>query len=285
MGDIRLFVDVDGLEWVPDGDTMRRRPTALVLHGGPGLDSAVTKPSFGFLREIAQVVYVDHRGNGRSDRSDPTTWTLAQWGDDVRSLCEALGIERPIVIGVSFGGMVAMSYATRHPEHPGALVLAVTEAREPPVDMVVDAFRRLGGEEVADIVRRDLIHSTEETSQLFVERALPLMSQSPDARTKVARVVGRAIRRQDVELHFNNGEGASFDFRGALGTIRCPTLVLGGAMDPVVPPEAFAEIRDALPDHLVEAHLIEGAGHLLALDATERFQQLIAGFTSKHALK
>jgi proline iminopeptidase len=65
------------------------------------------------------VIYLDHRGNGRSDAGPKELWTLAQWGDDVRSFCDALGIERPIVLGVSFGGMVAMAYATRHPGASG----------------------------------------------------------------------------------------------------------------------------------------------------------------------
>jgi proline iminopeptidase len=38
-----------------------------------------------------QIVYFDHRGNGRSSGVDPEHWTLAQWGDDVKGLCDALG--------------------------------------------------------------------------------------------------------------------------------------------------------------------------------------------------
>jgi pimeloyl-ACP methyl ester carboxylesterase len=48
---------------------------------------------------------------------------LAQWGDDVRAFCDVLGIERPIVLGASFGGKVAMAYATRHQTHPAKLIL------------------------------------------------------------------------------------------------------------------------------------------------------------------
>jgi pimeloyl-ACP methyl ester carboxylesterase len=77
----------------------------------------------GTLADIVQVVYLDHRGNGRSGGDDPATWNLAQWGDDVRAFCDVLGIDKPIVYGASFGGMVALSYATRHPEHPGKLIL------------------------------------------------------------------------------------------------------------------------------------------------------------------
>jgi proline iminopeptidase len=282
VGDVRLFVDVDGLEWMPHGDAMRRRPTAVLLHGGPGLDSAFTKASFEFLSDIAQVVYFDHRGNGRSEQGDKATWTLAQWGDDVYELCRTLGIERPVVIGGSFGGFVAMSYSVRHPAHPGALVLISTAAREPPRDMIVDAFRRLGGAEVAEVVRRDLTDSTPETSDLFLERALPFMSQAPDAPTRLAELTRRCIRRQEVELHFNNGEMKTFDFRPCLSAVACPTLLIGGGLDPIIPPPAFVELRDALPPHLVEAHMIEEAGHPIGLDAPEEFRRLVIEFVQRH---
>jgi len=53
-------------------------------------------------------------GNGRSEGNDSSTWNLAQWGDDVKGLCDALGVVKPIVCGLSFGGFVAQSYATRY---------------------------------------------------------------------------------------------------------------------------------------------------------------------------
>jgi hypothetical protein len=55
VGDVRLFVEVAGLEFVPDVDSMRQRPTVVVLHGGPGMDSAGPKARFGFLEGVAQV--------------------------------------------------------------------------------------------------------------------------------------------------------------------------------------------------------------------------------------
>ena len=44
---------------------------------------------------------------------------MEQWGDDVVTFCDVLGIEKPVVIGNSFGGMVAIAYATRHPDASG----------------------------------------------------------------------------------------------------------------------------------------------------------------------
>src|SRR5688572_13195254 len=105
----KLFFDVEGAKLVPEGAAMRERPTLILLHGGPGMDHTGYKPLFSQLADMCQVIYLDHRGNGRSDAATSDTWTLAQWGDDVRAFCEVLGIERPIVYGTSFGGAVAMS--------------------------------------------------------------------------------------------------------------------------------------------------------------------------------
>ncbi len=96
---VRLFFDVEGASLVPDGRTMREKPTLVLLHGGPGFDHSIYKPTFSALADIAQVVFLDHRGNGRSDPGPREAWTLAQWGDDVRTFCEGLGIARPIVMG------------------------------------------------------------------------------------------------------------------------------------------------------------------------------------------
>src|SRR5437879_6796788 len=124
---VRLFFDVEGASLVPNGGAMREKPTLLLLHGGPGLDHSIYKPAFSSLADLAQVVFLDHRGNGRSDPGPRESWTLAQWADDVRAFCDALGIARPIVYGASFGGTVALAYATRHPAHPAKLLLVSTE--------------------------------------------------------------------------------------------------------------------------------------------------------------
>src|SRR5215469_10928196 len=144
---VRLFFDVVGQKLVPDGARMHERPTVLLLHGGPGFDHSMFKPAFAPLADVAQLIMLDHRGNGRSEHGDPRLWTLAQWGDDVKAFCAVLGIEKPIVLGYSFGGIVAQSYAIRHPDHPAKLVLYSTAPvlQDKPV---IEAFRQFGGPEV-----------------------------------------------------------------------------------------------------------------------------------------
>ena len=83
---------------------MRERPTVLCLYGGLGFDHSTLKAFLTPLADIAQLVFLDQRGNGRSDQSTPDRWNLDTWIEDVREFSAALEIERPILLGQSFGG-------------------------------------------------------------------------------------------------------------------------------------------------------------------------------------
>jgi len=78
---LRLFFDIEGAKLVPDGAAMREKPTLILLHGGPGFDHSIYKPAYSALAESAQIIYLDHRGNGRSEDGHREGWNLAQWGD------------------------------------------------------------------------------------------------------------------------------------------------------------------------------------------------------------
>ena len=126
---VRLFFDVEGAKLVPGrSGHAGKADLAACCMAAPASDHSIYKPAYSALADIAQIVYLDHRGNGRSEDGPRESWNLAQWGDDVRAFCDVLGIVDPIVLGASFGGMVALAYATRHPAHPSKLVLISTAA-------------------------------------------------------------------------------------------------------------------------------------------------------------
>jgi pimeloyl-ACP methyl ester carboxylesterase len=276
---VRLFFDVEGSSLVPDGPAMRERPTIVLLHGGPGFDHSIYKPSLSSLADIAQVVFVDQRGNGRSDPGPPESWTLAQWGDDVRAFCEELGIVRPIVLGMSFGGTVALAYATRHPAHPAKLILGNTEAAGGTYrERRVALFERFGGGEVGALARRRFLdgHTDAATLEAWIRLAFPLYSRTP----RNPDVIPRVIRHPEVTRWFTRpgGEGHTFDFFQTLPQIQCPTLVLGGEEDPMTPIECQEDIAAALPAHLVRFERFPGCGHTVLVDAPERAMAVIRDF-------
>jgi pimeloyl-ACP methyl ester carboxylesterase len=76
----KIYFDVESAGLVPDGPRMRTKPTLLLLHGGPGFDHTLYKPAFSALADIAQIIYLDHRGNGRSSGDDPKNLELGAVG-------------------------------------------------------------------------------------------------------------------------------------------------------------------------------------------------------------
>jgi pimeloyl-ACP methyl ester carboxylesterase len=276
---VRLFFDVEGPSLVPNGPVMREKPTLLLLHGGPGFDHSIYKPAYSALADLAQVIYLDHRGNGRSDAGPKDAWTLAQWGDDVRALCETLGIERPIVLGASFGGKVAIAYATRHPSHPAKLVLISTEAAGGThKDHRIAMFDKLGGPEVGMMARRRLYegHSDKVSLEAWLRLAFPLYTRTPPDPDVPRRVVSNL----DVLEWFTRpgGEDHTFNMIPDLSRVRCPTLVMGGEQDPMTPIECQSDIASALPQHLVRFERFPQCGHAVVPDAPEQALAMIREF-------
>lgn len=263
VNDVRIFFDVEGAKLVPDGPVMREKPTLILLHGGPGMDHSSFKPGFSQFADIAQVIYIDHRGNGRSDRQPRESWSLAQWGDDVFEFCRALEIDKPIVMGQSFGGMVAIAYATRHPEHPAKVIFSSTAAQgKAHVERSIELFRQRGGDEIAEMARHALTvgYDSPEFAATWMAQAMPYYSTKaepdPDARA-------RSVMTSKVLMDFlgPGGEGLSFDMLTDLAKIQCPTLVLGGEDDPITPIESSEDIAAAIPKEWGRFERFPGAGH------------------------
>ena len=281
---VRLFFDVEGTGLIPDGPVMREKPTLLLLHGGPGFDHSIYRPEYSALADIAQVIYLDHRGNGRSEDGPRERWNLAQWGDDVHAFCEVLGIANPIVLGASFGGMVALAYATRHPAHPSKLVLISTEAAGGThLDRRVELFERFGGPEAGTLARRRFLEVRGQADQASLEAwrrlAIPLYTRVP----RDPDMARRAVNRPEVLHWFTKpgGESHSFNMFPDLGRVQCPTLVMGGEDDPMLPIECQADIAAALPPHLVRFERFSNCGHAVLPDAPERAMAVIRDFIQR----
>ena len=273
IGDVSLFFEVEGTKFEPRGPAMLERPTLLLLHGGPGFDHSSLRPMFAPLTEVAQLVYLDHRGNGRSDAGDRDSWNLAQWGDDIRAFCDALEIENPIVFGHSFGGFVAMSYATRHPHHIGKLILSSTSARQS-TQRILAAFERLGGAEARDAAGAFLEHPSPETLVRYTRACTPLYSPTPTDPDAMSRVVWNF----EVMFDFLGREDKTFDMLADLARVRCPTLVLAGEDDPICPVEDQVDIAAALPRSLVRLERFPRSGHGVFLAEPERCLALMRDF-------
>src|SRR5579864_4457777 len=113
---IELFFDVEGVGLAPHGAHMEKRIPCLALHGGPALDHTYFKPWLTPLTDLFQFVYVDHRGTGRSSEAPCHTYRLRQMADDLEALRVYLGLGRIAVMGSSYGGFLALTYALAYPD-------------------------------------------------------------------------------------------------------------------------------------------------------------------------
>jgi proline iminopeptidase len=121
-------------------------------------------------------------------------------------------------------------------------------------------FERLGGAPARAVAEarwetpnpKSMVAYREVCSPLYNRRG----ARDPDAPARV-------LRNDDVALHFAgpDRESARFDFREALAGVRCPTLVVAGADDPITPISRAEEIAACLPPHLVRFERFANAGH------------------------
>ena len=102
----------------------------LVMHGGLGGDHSALHPWLDPLGDVMQLVYYDHRGNGRSGRPPSGMITFERLCADADALREQLGFEKVAVLGHSYGGFVALEYALRYRERLSRLILLGTSPTE-----------------------------------------------------------------------------------------------------------------------------------------------------------
>ena len=254
---VRLFVDVEGCGLVPDGPRMRQKPTLILLHGGPGFDHTSFKPLFSQLADVAQIVYVDHRGHGRSSASAPETWTLDTFADDIVRLCDALGIERPVVLGQSFGGFVAQRYLARHPGHPARVVLSSTSPQMA-LERKLAMFEKLGGPEARSAAERFWRQPGEATWAEYERLCRPHYNRTRPASTDASQ---RAHFTPEILYTWSSREMPTMDLRPGLANVRCPVLVMAGGRDPVTPLADAEDIAAAIPAPWGRLVTFPDAGH------------------------
>jgi len=272
----RIFFDTAGSGLAIDGEHMAQKPALIVMHGGPGFDHSTMRPYFDRFADTHQVIYFDHRGNGRSG-GEPSTWNLAQWGDDVKGLCDALGIEKPVVFGQSFGGMVAIAYASRHPGHASKVVFSSTAARIH-LGETFDILESRGGKEARAVAEKFWLKPDDAAFADYIRVCMPLYNPPGTPAGDQAAARRRAIMKPEVTRYFSLGEMLTMDTRAGLAKVTCPALVLAGGYDPITPVSCAREIFEALPRATRRIEVFDGAGHGVYRDEPERAEKLLRGF-------
>jgi proline-specific peptidase len=259
-----LFVEDLGGDGIP----------LAVLHGGPGLDHSHLRPWLDPLRDVARVIYVDERGQGRSERVDPKTLTLEVFARDVDLLAEALGLERFALLGHSFGAIITSWHAVNLGTAAGYVISGGGDSSAELMADVEAALEAMGeeGKAIADSWEWEKTVETPEDCAELMRIQTPFHFHGPPP----ANFGEETIYDADVLRHFANAGYGDFDFTPDLGNVSKPTLVLVGAEDRTTTPRAARVLHSGIPgSELVE---LEGAGHMSMVEAQDAYLAAVKPF-------
>jgi proline iminopeptidase len=260
----------------------------LLLHGGPGADHSDFLPALKPLAKRCQLILIDERGSGRSERlADPKGYTLDHMVKDIERVRRHFGFPRLVVLGHSFGGILAQAYAVRHPRRILGLVLAGTGSSAGCVNRDFRGIRKrlpaslragLARHEKAGIFRADGAYTKAYAAASARALAPYMYAKTPPKRFKHPPPLGMEalremwVRRSDFRI---DGNLKGFDFTDSLARVKAPALVVIGDRDLVS--TATAEVTRASLSRATLVVMAECA-HMMYIDQTARFNRLLAAF-------
>ena len=231
-----IFFDVEGSSLKVTPESLVEKPVCVLLHGGPGADHSGYRPWLSPLAEFLQLIYVDHRGTGRSAEVPLETCTIEKFADDIEELRRYLGIKTWIVVGHSFGGMWALTYAVHYPSSLSHLILIDTA---PSYDFLKEAQEHAERWGTTDQKRvwKEVFEgkiSTKEEYLKWYEIMLPLYFRKYNS--KIGRAMLSRMRSSEkVSQYMWKNVMPNYDIRPRLNEITIPTLILAGKYDWITP--------------------------------------------------
>jgi pimeloyl-ACP methyl ester carboxylesterase len=239
-------------------------PPLVLLHGFVG-DSREWRQQIGGLSDAFTVVAWDAPGSGRS--ADPyESFRMADYADTLAGFVGVLGLVRPHVAGLSFGGALALEFYRRHPTLPRTLVLAA-------------AYAGWAGSlpaEVADGRLAQSLQLSERPPDEFVAAMTPTLFSGTASKERVD-----AFAAIMAELHPSGFRAmahslAEADLRDVLPRIDVPTLLLYGDADVRAPLQVGEDLHAAIPGSRLV--VLSDVGHMISVEAAERFDAEVRAF-------
>lgn len=236
-------------------------PPVLLVHGWTCDHTAMT-PLFNYFRRSRRVVTVDLRGHGKSDKPEQE-YSMAVFADDLAWMCKELNLEKPIVIGHSMGGVIAVKLAAQYPDLPGAVVTL-----DSPVVPTAPLLQS-----VTPLLQQFRTPAFRELQGPFVDGMfLPTDNAERKARVKAGMLnTPQYVAASAFEQVFKDPESG-------VRACRVPLLVL----DATIPLSDQARLRELCP-HVVTGQTV-GAGHFHQLEVPEQITAMVERFLSISSL-
>lgn len=274
-------ITLNGCTFVYDVAGAADAETIVTLHGGRGIGDH--RGEFGAYRALSdryRVLAYDQRGCGLTTLTPP--YTFDQLADDLEAFRQTLcGGRRIILLGGSFGGMIALTYAVRHPDALSALILRGTAASHHHEAGAIAMFRaRL---HKATSLSLTMIHKMfsadikDDTELRLIWLAMqPLYYERFDPDAALASTHALHLHAETHNALFARKD---YDLRDRLPGIRTPTFVVVGKEDWICPAEESRLIAGAIPG--AELLEVEGANHSVHIEKNAEVVAAVRAFLAR----
>ncbi|NNF33511.1 MAG: alpha/beta fold hydrolase [Saprospiraceae bacterium] len=254
----------------------------IIIHGGPVMDHSYLLPQMDQLSSDYQLIYYDQRACGKSSIDvDTSKMTLQAFADDVKLLSDSLKLEKPIVFGHSWGGLIAMKYATTYPDHVGKLILSNS----------IPANHEEWQEEQSYMEEQITADQNEKRSNILSSGEL---QSDPASAVKKLMLLSfenqffDTTKMEKLQLNMPSDYMArsgkfqalapdlvSFDLYSPMTYLEVPTLIIYGDNEP-----ATAISAPHLMSHLADGkmEIIKRCGHFPFIEQPEVYFSIIRGF-------
>jgi proline iminopeptidase len=284
LNGVRFFYSVGG--------TAADAPPVVFLHGGPGQGSEHFEALGGrFLERELRVVYFDQRGSGLSERPVNRDYALATMVDDIEALRRQLGMPKLVVMGHSFGAILALEYAAKYPTTTSHVIIVAglwdTQVQCPLrlarfAQLRPDVYERARHDTLASDGSRRNECDIElrarnglgddrrlfDLQTIFVDSALAGRLDSVNTARSV--VYGSEVNRAVMAAGMNRYRFTRFK------ALTMPALVISGKHDGAAIPAGLRPLSEKLPHaRYVE---FENSGHFVYLDEPDRFARVVTAF-------
>jgi 3-oxoadipate enol-lactonase len=244
--------------------------TFVYCHGLGGNGESFEKEEMGWYAERFRTISWDNRGLGRSGQA--AKYSLPKYAEDLNGLLDHLDVEKAVVLGVSWGGVVVQRFALDYPERCAAIVLDSTSSEVNPAS--AENWYMRG-----------------EVARLGSERALAGREMKPAFEGHVTmsdpNQAERAVKPEHIESYVAEARATAglreHPMTPYLKHIECPTLVVGGGKDTVAGAGGGVVIARAIGAN-ARLEILPEAGHGVYRQARDDFRALLLEFLAQHEI-
>lgn len=240
-------------------DSDVHKKSLIFIHGSGG-DHTAWLTQYAQFKEKYNIAAIDLPGHGRSEGSGESH--VKDYSVWINKLLEALGLNKPILVGHSLGAATALQFAIDHPEKIAGIACLGGGVKMPVNPFMLEFLKTSPAEMPAEII--DLMCK---------------FSLAKENRSRLSAVLQKNVSQSKVNILYGDLSACNeLDLTGDAEKITVPALIICGAEDKMTPPDLSRELAAKIKNSSLE--IITSAGHMVMLERPDEFKMSLDKFAA-----